>query len=241
MSVKSICQKIIHTMELLEPAARSPHGLSGRGGDKLPFSEKLLECKADLKATLASWALMVAEESNPPLDCADTIEGIAGWLSLNSTHLDAHPAVEDFHQEVGNILTAIYSHLNPAEWEYCGEWNGITIRVPKGQKTVTFPNGEVQLVETIKKQRRRKTLEHVGTAKEVSDILAIIHSITVTPKQIIKWYEHDKKKRSQGLLQPFDGLDNSGMNGRKPLFKVDDVVSRITCAQHVQEGKLKTR
>ena len=97
--IRILLRGIPDTLHDLEPAPR--HGIGQRPTERqLPISERVLEAKRHLRATLASWALLVAEERHVTPTCGDTTQTIAAWLQEHTEWLGRHPAGNDAEEEI---------------------------------------------------------------------------------------------------------------------------------------------
>lgn len=97
-------------LEDLEPTPRTSSNGPRSTERLLPISEKVLTAKAHTKATLASWALLVAQEASVPIRCHDTMTGIAEWLQQHAEWLAKHDAGQDAEDEIHAAITNL-EHL----------------------------------------------------------------------------------------------------------------------------------
>jgi len=220
------CHDVL-TMAEPSPAGQSLDGGSSR--DRLPINPRLTDAKADLHACLTSWARMVAEEKPTRIDCDDNPTSIAAWIWGHADWLAAHPAADDLHHEITDCLTHILHSIDRGDDRiFLGIHAGEAIYARPGQKTVVLPDGSVPTVEEMRGWMRRKTLDVQGTAREVAIILQEVHRMTwVKPQRIIACYREDRKAREKGHLGRHEGLDHVAMDGKQPVFVVDEVLTRL--------------
>lgn len=227
--IRAICDRVHDTLHMAEP---SPAGQSLDGGtnrDRLPYNPRLLEATSDLHATLSSWARMIAEEKPSTVDCDDNPTSVAGWIWGHAEWLAQHPAADDFTQEVTDTLTPILHSIDRGDDRiFLGIHAGIEVWAKPGQKTVLLPGGESRTVEEVRGWMKRQTLDHQGTAREVAIILKEVHGLDISPKRITAYYREDTKAREQGRIGKHEGLDHAAMDGKRPVFVVDEVLSRIS-------------
>lgn len=228
----------IHDVDLMAESAPATQNLDsgGRAQDRLIINPRLVEAKTELKAILASWALLVVEEARTEFDSNNDILGIAAWIRQHAEFLAAHPAVHDFQQEVEECLAGIIKCLDKGDKHVLvGKFNGESVYAHRDAATVTLPNGEVHRVETLRNDMKRRALGEEGTAKEVAMILNYLHNVKVSAKSIIAMWREDKKARESGRLGELEGLDRSDNGEGPPTFVVDEVLSRVARQQEAQK------
>lgn len=231
--IRNLCDRIHDVLNMAEPA---PAGQSLDGGssrDRLPINPRLTDAKHHLHATLASWARMIAEEKPATIDCNDDPLSTAGWIWGHAEYLATHPAADDFHDETTAAITKILHCIDRGDDRiFLGVHSGIQVWAKPGQKTVTLPGGENRTVEEVRGWMRHQTLQVQGTAREVAIILREVHGLTITPKRIAAYHREDQKARREGRMGKHEGLDHVAMDGRHPVYVVDEVLSRISRAAH---------
>ena len=230
------CLDLIHdTLSLAEPVPSRQSSESTSAGWREPIKSALIEAKTRLHTTLVSWARMVSEEQPRRIDCEDETLSIAGWLWQSANFLESHPAREDFITEIREACHAIRRFVDTIDDRvFLGIHAGQMIYARHGQATVVLPNGRVEKVKTLRDELKAKTLKKQGTAKEVSIILRDCHGLEVTAKSITSAWREDKRARERGRLGHLEGLDIVAMDGSKPVFVVDEVLTRMAKA-----GKIK--
>lgn len=143
--IQELMDYVHDRLYLAEPGAPA-HG-GGSSGDQMPFNEKLADTMRELHATLASWALMVAEEQPRTIDCEDESMSIIGWLAQSRLWLCGHPAVDDFVSEVRLKTTQVRRCVDRGDDRmYLGVHAGHPVYVSKDNSgeypaTVVLPDG----------------------------------------------------------------------------------------------------
>lgn len=235
MKVTECLDLVYDTLNLAEPVP-SRQSTEARSMEwKEPVKHALIEAKTRLHATLVSWAKMVSEEQPRRIDCEDNTLSIAGWLWYSADFLEAHPAREDFITEVREACQAIRRFVDTIDDRvFLGVHAGQMVYAKHGQTTIVLPDGRVERVKTLRDELKAQTLKKQGTAKEVSIILRDCHGLEVTAKSITSAWREDKRARERGTLGHLEGLDIVAMDGSKPVFVVDEVLTRMAKA-----GKIK--
>lgn len=229
MKTLTVTDHIHDTIALSEPhlPARTPEPRRTNTWQE-PMPEHLIKARHHLKAILTSWALLIHEEKPVPLATDGTLWSLTTYIAEHSQWLDQHPAQPDFHTETTEACNTIRKIIDRADNRiYLGRHSGHDIYARPHQTTITLPNGEIRTVKELRAWRVHKALEYEGNAKEVAKALTLA-DIHVTPKQITGWWKHDRKARQQGHLPETGGLTETAMEGKQPIFKVRQVLERIT-------------
>lgn len=226
--IRALCDRVHDTLHMAEP---TPAGQSLDGGssrDRLPINPRLTDATHNLHANLTSWARMVAEEKPTPIDCDNNPYSISAWLYRHADWLTTHPAIDDMHTEISDALTEILHCIDKGDDRiFLGVHAGIQVWASPGQKTVTLPGGEHRTVKEVRGWMQRDTLQVQGTAREVAIILSEVHGIPIAAKRITAHHREDQRARLEGRMGKHEGLDHVAMDGKQPVFLVDEVLSRI--------------
>lgn len=210
------------------PTRQAPGGRSSSGRDRLPINPRLADARHHLKHTLTSWALLVSEESDAPIDCDDTSESTAAWLYQHADFLATHPAAADFTTEIRDATTTIIQCIDTADDRVLvGTHAGMAVYARAGDKTITLPDGTTRTVKEMRDHLRHDLVDEVLPAAQCAGAVNVLHDVEITAKQIRKTYENDDARRRAGKIGPHAGLRFIRYVGREKAFRVGDVATRL--------------
>ncbi|VEW13546.1 Uncharacterised protein [Brevibacterium casei] len=232
--VRNACDSIHDALNLAEHPPAPRGGQSGAtSGSRPPMPVAILDAKLDLKQKLTSWALMIGEEGGFVIDCDDDTLSIAAWVYTKADWLSAHPAAEDFTEEIEECVNKLTSpYLTRAQMEFCGEHQGEKIYVRRGQATVELADGRVEQVKTLKAWSHSRMLDVVDTPKRVAEIITIVFGHPISGKTITTAYSDD---HNPNRPHPSKILEPALEEGRRKFYKVSDVMDRFGMLPGVTE------
>lgn len=211
--------------DVLTMAEHPPAGKGGKGGagqSRPPMPTAILDAKIDLKQKLTSWAQLIGEEAEVVIDADDYSLSIAAWIHQKADWLAAHPAADDFHDEITQALDTLAAPYRPRDHRiFLGIHAGAQIYAQPGQQTVVLPDGRVERTKTLRHEMLANLLDHIDTATVVSQILREYFGAKVTVKKIHTAVSDDRLRRDTGRLEP------AAISGSTKLFRVRDVQRRF--------------
>lgn len=202
--IRALCDQISDLIEASLPTA-GVQRLSDTGGGsdgrwRAPLHHDTIDARDDLKQILTSWALLIVEERDVEYDSRDETTAIAAWIFQQADWLATHPAYDDFILEVEEAIDGLARIIN----------RGVSARRPDLASTV----------------HPEDTLNQDLTAEDCATALTQLHNRPITAKQILKLVEVDRRKVAAGTLHQLAALTPSGKDGRRPLFRVQEVLTR---------------
>ncbi|WP_172171017.1 hypothetical protein [Brevibacterium sp. CT2-23B] len=202
--IRALCDRISDLIEASIPTA-SVQRLSDTGGGsdgrwRAPLHHDTIDARDNLKQILTSWALLIVEERGVDYDSRDETTAIAAWTFQQADWLALHPAYDDFILEVEEAIDALARIVN----------RGVSARRPDLARAV----------------HPEDTLNQDLTAEDCATALTQLHDHPITAKQILKLVEVDRRKVAAGTLHQLAALTPSGKDGRRPLFRVQEVLTR---------------
>ena len=204
---------------------------------RLPINTGKLKAATHLHRTLESWAALIRDEKPATYTGGTSTIEVIVWMIQHAEWLDTHEAANDCHNEITTAAAELIRTIDTADDRvFVGTHAGQPIYARPGQKTVRLPDGTEQRVDTLRNHLRRQTLEATGTAHEVATILNTVFGMNTTAQRIAACYGKDKQARAQGRLRPLEGLDAIGMDGNKPIFLVDEVITRLAATQRAKDS-----
>lgn len=198
---------------------------------RMPLHHDIIDARANLKQILASWALLIVEESGTRYDSTDTTTGIAAWIYNQADWLANHPAYADFITEVEDEVHELARIINRgvSGRKFCGWDNGQPVFTQdsgrlNGDATVqAIANGRAELAVMI--------LDEDMTAKDCALALSELHDKKITSRQILKLYEVDRRRRENGAIGEYEGLAPVRVEWygkrQQPIFRVGEVLNRV--------------
>ena len=88
--------------------------VSGSKGTGIPLNTHAMTARSEIMALLASWAGLVISERRLAAAPARTVSGLASFLAAHLNWLVAHPAAEDFAEEVCGAVRMADTAAQPA-------------------------------------------------------------------------------------------------------------------------------
>ena len=237
--IRSLCDQISDLYETIEPAApvASYGGSEGGGGapaPKAPMTDTMVIARDNLKQTLVSWALLIAEEGHYDYTGTDDTIAIAAWIYGYADWMAHHPAFDDFIAEIQGAIRAIHDELNRHidDRRFCGWHNDRPVYARHDQASVMV-DGQLYTPKEGQDRLKAGIADVDITAKECALVLTQVHGIKISAKQILKLLEVDNRNRATGALGEYEGLHPVGRKGPGPksplLFRFEEVLTR---AQH---------
>lgn len=221
--IRALCDRVHDTLHMAE---HPPAGKGGKGSasqSRPPMPTSILDAKIDLKQKLTSWAQLIGEEAEVVIDADDDSLSIAAWIHQKADWLAAHPAADDFHDEITQALDTLAAPYRPRDHRvFLGIHAGVQIYARPGQQTVVLPDGRVERAKTLRHELLANLLDHIDTATVVSQVLREYFGVKVTVKKIHTAVSDDRLRRDVGRLEP------AAMSGSTKLFRVRDVQARFT-------------
>lgn len=204
--IRNLCDQISDLIEASLPTA-SVQRLSdtGGGGDgrwRAPLHHDTIDARDNLKQILTSWALLIVEERDVDYDSRDETTAIAAWIFQQADWLATHPAYDDFILEVEEAINNLASICN----------RGVSARRP-----------DINLASSVHPE---DTLTEDLTAEDCATALTQLHGHPITAKQILKLVEVDRRKVADEKLHEAAALTPVTYDGRRPLFRVQEVLNR---------------
>lgn len=204
---------------------------------RLPINTGQLKAATHLHRTLESWAALIRDEKPATYTGGTSTIEVIAWMTQHAEWLDTHEAANDCYEEITTAAAELVRTIDTADDRvFVGTYAGQPIYARPDQKTVRLPDGTEQRVDTLRNHLRRQTLEATGTAHEVATILNTVFGMNTTARRITSCYTKDKQHREQGRLQPLEGLDAIGMDGNRPIFLVDEVITRLAATQRAKDN-----
>lgn len=202
--IRNLCDQISDLIEVSLPTA-SVQRLSDTGGGsdgrwRAPLHHDTIDARDNLKQILTSWALLIVEEREVEYDSRDETTAIAAWIFQQADWLATHVAYDDFILEVEEAIDALARIVN----------RGVSARRPDLASTV----------------RAEDTLTQDLTAEDCATALTQLHNHPITAKQILKLVEVDRRKVVDEKLHEAAALTPVEYDGRRPLFRVQEVLTR---------------
>ena len=193
-------------------------------GAPTPAPIGLISAKRELADWLTDWCSLVRDGlevvATYDLDEHSRLQ----WLGTGerAEYLASHDAGQDFLDEITVLTKQLESpYLPRAGKKYLGWHGGGDVYVRDGQSTVELADGTVERVETIRTWAAHHVLEWTGTAQEVSKAIKDYFGHDITPVQIKKAQDNDKRRGRD------DGLVPVGQRGREYIYRLGSVIDRI--------------
>lgn len=235
--IRSLCDQISDLYETIEPAApvASYGGSEGGGGSpapKAPMTDTMVIARDNLKQTLVSWALLIAEEGHHEYTGTDDATAIAAWIYGYSDWMAHHPAFDDFITEIEDAIRAIHDELNRHidDRRFCG-WHNDRPVYARHDQTSVIVDGQLYTPKQGQDRLKAGIADVDLTAKECALVLTQVHGIKISAKQILKFLEVDNRNRATGALGEYEGLHPVGRKGPGPkaplLFRFEEVLTRV--------------
>ena len=235
--IRGLCDQISDLYEAIEPAATvaSYGGSEGGGGapvPKAPMTDTMVIARDNLKQTLTSWALLIAEEGHHTYTGKDETTAIAAWICQHADWMAAHPAFDDFITEIEDAIRAIHDEINRHidDRRFCGWHNDRPVYARHDQASVIV-DGQIYTPKQGQDRLKAGIADVDLTAKECALVLTQVHGIKLTAKQILKFLEVDNRNRAAGTLGEYEGLHPVGRKGpgsKAPmLFRFEEVLTRV--------------
>lgn len=204
--IRSLCDRISDLIEASIPTA-SVQRLSDTGGGidgrrRAPLHHDTIDARDNLKQILASWALLIVEEREVEYDSRDETTAVAAWIFRQADWLATHPAYDDFILEVEEAIDDLARIVN----------RGVSARRP-----------DINLASSVDPEG---VLEEDLTAEDCATALTELHECPITAKQILKLVEVDRRKVIGKKLHEAAALTPVKYDGRRPLFRVQEVLTR---------------
>ena len=235
--IRNLCDQISDLVETIEPAATVASYGGSEGGvgapvPKAPMTDTMVIARDNLKQTLTSWALLIAEEGHHTYTGKDETTAIAAWIYGYSDWMARHPAFDDFITEVEDAIRAIHDEINRHidDRRFCGWHNDRPVYARHDQASVIV-DGQIYTPREGQDRLKAGIADVDLTAKECALVLTQVHGIKLTAKQILKLLEVDNRNRAAGTLGDYEGLHPVGRKGPNPkaplLFRFEEVLTRV--------------
>ncbi|HEU5331771.1 MAG TPA: hypothetical protein VFU73_03380 [Actinocrinis sp.] len=88
--------------------------VSGSKGTGIPLNAAAMTARTEIMGLLASWASLVISERRLSAAPARTVSGLSSFLAAHLNWLVAHPAAEDFAEEVCGAVRTAHTAAQPA-------------------------------------------------------------------------------------------------------------------------------
>ena len=224
-----ITQAVERTQQALiiaqyKPSPRGQGGGSSNVEPPTPLPAGVISAKRELRDLLLDWTALVSEGLAVVAHCDPTEPSMLAWLGSGerADYLAAHEAAQDFLEEITEVTKQLESpYLPRAGKKYLGWHGGGDVYVRDGQTEVTLADGTVERVETVRTWAAHHVLEWTGTAQEVSKAIKDYFGHEITPVQIKKAQDNDKRRGRD------DGLVPVGQRGREYIYRIGSVLDRI--------------
>ena len=207
-----------------KPSPRGQGGGSSNVEPPTPLPAGVISAKRELRDMLVDWVGLVSEGLAVVAHCDPTEPSMLAWLGSGerADYLAAHEAAQDFLEELTEVTKQLESpYLPRAGKKYIGWHGGGDVYVRDGQSTVELADGTVERVETVRTWAAYHVLEWTGTAQEVSKAIKDYFGHDITPVQIKKAQDNDKRRGRE------DGLVPVGQRGREYIYRLGSVLDRI--------------
>ena len=207
-----------------KPSPKGQGGGSSNVEPPMPLPAGVISAKRELRDMLLDWVGLVSEGLAVVAHCDPTEPSMLAWLGSGerADYLAAHEAAQDFLEEITEVTKQLEApYLPRAGKKYLGYYGGGDVYVRDGQSTVELADGTVERVETIRTWAAHHVLEWTGTAQEVSKAIKDYFGHDITPVQIKKAQDNDKRRGRE------DGLVPVGQRGREYIYRLGSVLDRI--------------
>lgn len=204
--IRALCDHITDLIEASLPTA-GVQRLSDTGGGndgrwRAPLHHDTIDARDNLKQILVSWALLIVEEREVEYDSRDETTAVAAWVYQQADWLATHPAYDDFILEVEAAIDDLARIVN----------RGVSARRP-----------DVNLASSVHPE---DVLGQDLTAEDCATALTQLHEFQITAKQILKLVEVDRRRVDAKKLHEAAALTPVEYDGRRPLFRVQEVLTR---------------
>lgn len=166
---------------------------------KMPFNVGASRAKSDLKAVLAGWTRLVAEERPARLDCRENPTSMSGWLLQHIDWLRHYSGAADMLAEVRDTVQAVERNIDIREQlVYVGPCGGSCpgdLWAWPDAPTVTCR--ECFTVWDVEERKRRNVTvaRNIVAPAELIATALTSNGVPVTAERIYKW-------RARGWLVP---------------------------------------
>lgn len=202
--IRNLCDQISDLIEASLPTASVQRLSDTSGGSdgrwRAPLHHDTIDARDNLKQILVSWALLIVEERDVDYDNRDETTAVAAWIFQQADWLALHPAYDDFILEVEEAIDGLARIVN----------RGVSARRPDLASSV----------------RAEDTLTQDLTAEDCATALTQLHDHPITAKQILKLMEVDRRRVVAEKLHWAAALTPVRYDGRRPLFRVQEVLTR---------------
>lgn len=204
--IRNLCDQISDLIEASIPTAGVQRLSDTSGGSdgrwRAPLHHDTIDARDNLKQILTSWALLIVEERDVDYDSRDETTAVAAWIFQQADWLAAHPAYDDFILEVEEAIDGLARIVN----------RGVNARRP-----------DTDLASSVDPE---SVLKEDLTAEDCATALTKLHECPITAKQILKLVEVDRRRVDAKKLHEAAALTPVEYDGRRPLFRVQEVLTR---------------
>lgn len=216
--------------------AKTGHGIgvTSRSAEKpLLFHAAASQIKDDLRSVLVGWVRDLWETNgHGRLECDDGTVGLSRWLLRHPTWIRLHPAADELHDEITDAVRRCWQIIDRAPdmmlLGQCGaECNGIRcddyVYGHKGKRVARCRTcGTSWDVEERQQWMREEVQDRLANSTQLSTLLAGM-GIEVA-SSTIRNYARPRKSGDQ-FKPPL--IEARGMDGRRPLYRVGDVLDLL--------------